>query len=36
MVFDEIKATREQPLEILFGTDWWTDCDDVAALEILL
>ncbi len=36
MIFEEIKATREQPIDLLFGTDWWTDCDDVAALEILL
>ena len=35
-VFDEIKAVRERPVEILFGTDWWTDCDDVAALALLL
>ncbi len=36
MVFEEIKANREKPIGLLFGTDWWTDCDDVAALEILL
>ena len=36
MIFDEIKADREQPVELIFGTDWWTDCDDVAALDILL
>ena len=29
-------ASGEQPLNIIFGTDWWTDCDDVAALDILL
>ena len=29
-------GTREKPLDIIFGTDWWTDCDDVAALDILL
>ncbi len=22
--------------ELIFGTDWWTDCDDLAALRILL
>lgn len=36
MIFEEIKADRDKPTEIIFGTDWWTDCDDVAALEILL
>ena len=36
MIFEEIKADREKPVELLFGTDWWTDCDDVAALNILL
>ena len=36
MVFDEIAAGRETPVELIFGTDWWTDCDDVAALELLL
>ena len=28
--------TRESPRRIIFGTDWWTDCDDIAALDILL
>ena len=36
MIFEELKADREKPAALLFGTDWWTDCDDVAALEILL
>ncbi|MBQ7689552.1 MAG: hypothetical protein IJT27_10095 [Clostridia bacterium] len=36
MVFEEIKATGEKPIDLIFGTDWWTDCDDVAALHILL
>ena len=36
MLFDEIRANREQPVDLIFGTDWWTDCDDVAALDILL
>ena len=22
--------------EFIFGTDWWTDCDDLAAMRILL
>ena len=35
-VFAAIQATRETPINIIFGTDWWTDCDDVAALDILL
>ncbi len=25
----------ERPISILHGTDWWTDCDDVAALRLL-
>ena len=36
MMFDEIKTDREKPIPLLFGTDWWTDCDDVAALALLL
>ena len=35
-VFATVKETRETPRNIIFGTDWWTDCDDVAALDILL
>ena len=36
MFFDVLKTEREKPIELIFGTDWWTDCDDVAALHILL
>ena len=36
MVFEALKATREGPVPLLFGTDWWTDCDDAAALDLLL
>lgn len=36
MFFEELKASRAQPVDLIFGTDWWTDCDDVAALDILL
>ena len=36
MIFEEIKTDREKPIELIFGTDWWTDCDDVAALDLLL
>lgn len=28
-------ATERKPVNILHGTDWWTDCDDVAALRLL-
>ena len=31
-----LQVNRETPLNILFGTDWWSDCDDVAALDIML
>lgn len=34
-IFDSLKAERKKPVNILHGTDWWTDCDDVAALRIL-
>ncbi|MCR5484519.1 MAG: hypothetical protein K6F09_02880 [Clostridiales bacterium] len=27
---------RHDARDLIFGTDWWTDCDDVAALDILL
>ena len=36
MTFEEIKTSREKPINIVFGTDWWSDCDDVAALDIML
>ena len=36
MIFEGIKAKRETPTPMIFGTDWWSDCDDVAALAILL
>ena len=36
MFLEEIKAERTKPIDVIFGTDWWTDCDDVAALDILL
>ena len=36
MTFGELKAGREKPIALIFGTDWWTDCDDVAALTVLL
>ncbi len=35
-VFDKIKKTRTEPVNLIHGTDWWTDCDDVAALRLLL
>ena len=25
----------KRPVNILHGTDWWTDCDDIAALRVL-
>lgn len=36
MIDEEKNAARTGPVPVLFGTDWWTDCDDVAALDILL
>ena len=35
-VFDEIRQTRTEPVNLIHGTDWWTDCDDIAALRLLL
>ena len=35
-LFDEIRAQRPEPVSIIHGTDWWTDCDDIAALRLLL
>lgn len=35
-LFDEIRITRRTPVNLLHGTDWWTDCDDAAALRLLL
>ncbi|MCQ2479560.1 MAG: hypothetical protein MJ120_02880, partial [Clostridia bacterium] len=34
-IFDILKNERKNPINILHGTDWWTDCDDVVALRIL-
>ncbi len=33
--FAEIKAERKAPINIVHGTDWWTDCDDIVALRLL-
>ncbi len=35
-IFDEISSERSEPIHILHGTDWWTDCDDLVALRVLL
>ncbi len=34
-IFDTLKNERKKAINILHGTDWWTDCDDVVALRIL-
>lgn len=34
--YEELKSLRSEPVSIIHGTDWWTDCDDIAALRILL
>ncbi len=34
-LFDSIKKNIKAPLNVLHGTDWWTDCDDIAALRVL-
>ena len=36
MIFEELKRDGAAPVSVIFGTDWWTDCDDVAALSLLL
>ena len=33
-LFEKLAAERK-PVKILHGTDWWTDCDDIAALRLL-
>lgn len=33
-IFEQLRQERE-PVKIIHGTDWWTDCDDVAALRLL-
>ena len=35
-LYEELGALRPAPVAIIHGTDWWTDCDDIAALRILL
>ncbi|MCR5042321.1 MAG: hypothetical protein K6C36_09530 [Clostridia bacterium] len=35
-LFEQTARERKSPVNILHGTDWWTDCDDVAALRLLL
>ena len=35
-LFEELRTSRNKPVNILHGTDWWTDCDDIAALRLLL
>lgn len=34
-VLDIIKNENKKPINIIHGTDWWTDCDDIVALRIL-
>ncbi len=34
-ILDFIEKERKIPVNIIHGTDWWTDCDDIAALRIL-
>lgn len=33
-IFNKL-AQERKPIKIIHGTDWWTDCDDVAALRLL-
>ena len=35
-LFDKLAADRPTPVNLIHGTDWWTDCDDIAALRLLL
>ena len=34
-LFEKLASERKEPVKIIHGTDWWTDCDDVAALRLL-
>lgn len=35
-LFEELRSARRTPVNLIHGTDWWTDCDDIAALRLLL
>ena len=35
-LFDTLSQQRKAPVNLIHGTDWWTDCDDIAALRLLL
>ena len=34
-IIELIKSERHEPVNIIHGTDWWTDCDDIVALRLL-
>ncbi len=34
-IFEKLSKERKTPVKIIHGTDWWTDCDDIAALRLL-
>ncbi len=34
-IFEMLSKERNKPVNILHGTDWWTDCDDITALRLL-
>lgn len=34
-LFENLSKERSAPVKIIHGTDWWTDCDDIAALRLL-
>lgn len=34
-IFENLAKERKEPVNIIHGTDWWTDCDDIVALRLL-
>lgn len=34
-LFEKLAEERNEPINIIHGTDWWGDCDDIAALRLL-
>lgn len=34
-IFEGIKEQRKEPVRMILGTDWWSDCDDCVAVRLL-
>jgi hypothetical protein len=35
MFKNQMKKKKREPVKMLIGTDWWTDCDDAVAMRVL-